>query len=150
MGAPSTRATAASALIRTNAAFNSHQVTIAIDIQASAQSSLADVGSVLIENSSTHVVLAEADFNASTLMLTFHIGATAFASIPLSSGVFYRLTFTVNASDMATWTLGTGTPTTAVAFSPVMVDLAPDANWATGTPIANPAFIFRNVLVTTP
>jgi hypothetical protein len=150
MAAPSTRATAASALTRSTTAFNSHQVTIAIDIQTSAQSSLVDVGSVLIENSTTHAVLAAADFDSSTLMLTFHIGATAFAPIALSTGVFYRLTFSVDASDMATWKLGTGTPTAAVAFSPVMVDLAPDATFAAGTPVANPAFIFRNVLVTTP
>ena len=150
MQAPSPRATAAFAFMRTNAAFNSHQVTISVDIQTTAQSSLTDVGSVRIENSTGNAVLAEADFDASTLMLTFHVGAMAFPPIPLAINTFYRVTFSVDASDMATWKLGTGTPTTAQAFSPVMVDVDVRADWAMGTPVANPAFIFRNVLVTTP
>jgi hypothetical protein len=149
--APTPRPTAASFLTRSTAAFNSHQVTIAIDIQTTAQSSLVDVGSVAIENSVIpHAILAEADLDASTLMLTFKIGGTSFTPVALAAGTYYRLTFNVNASDMATWTLGAGTPTTAMAFSPVMVDVALKGNWAMGTPLANPDFLFRNALVTSP
>jgi hypothetical protein len=152
MAAPTrTAGTAPSALTRSTMAFNSHQLTIAIDIATTAQSTLADQGSVLIESSSGgHAVLARADFNASTSTLTTQIGAAAPVPVVLMANTFYRLTFKVDSSDMATWTVGAGMSTASVAFSPTMVDVALTANWVMGIPTINPDFQFRNALVTTP
>jgi hypothetical protein len=156
IAAPSTRTAAPTFLTRsdTNASggvsFNSHLLTISIDIATNVQGTLADQGSVVIESSPAHTVLARADLDALTLVLTTQIGAATPVTTTLTAGTFYQLKFKVDASDMATWTVGAGMPSAGVAFAPTMVDLALTGNWMVGTPAANPVFLFMNALVTTP
>jgi hypothetical protein len=150
MNAPTrTAGTAPSALTRTTSSFNSPTVTLSVDIQASAVSTVGDVGSVVIENAATHAIMARADLDANTMMLNVSISGPV-TGTPVSAGIFYRVTFKVDSKGNATWTVAGGAPTTGVIFPSTMVDMALQANWADGTPTPSPEFLFRDVLVTSP
>jgi hypothetical protein len=123
-----TAGTAPTALTRSTSAFNSTPLTVSIVIDTSAQSTLGDIGSVVIESSPAHTVLARADLDSSAQTLTFSIMGTASAPVAIVSGTLYRVTFVVDGSNMAMGMLNSGTPTTPVAVATQMVDLALQAN----------------------
>jgi hypothetical protein len=123
--------------------------TLSVDLEVSATSALADTESTQIMDATSADLLAEAVYDASTGMITFSIEATSFTPIAVSTGTFHTVTFTVDASHNATWTLGGTTTSPAVAFGTPTVTLNLRADYVSGAAPA-PDFLFGNFLVTNP
>jgi hypothetical protein len=140
----------ASASVTSTANFIQSGVTFSVEIEATAQTTQVDVGSIVIENSATHAVLARADYDSSTLMAHFMGTATAVSS--LAAGTFHTFVFKVDSMGNASWTVDGGMAI-PVTFTPGMgtrLVLALEASFAAATAVADPDLFFTSVLVTSP
>jgi len=124
-------------------------VTISVDLEASASSTLADTQSIQIRDAISDAILAHADYDASTSMITVSIAGVTFAPHGVTAGAFHTVTFTVNAGHDATWSLAGKTTSPPVAFGTPTLSVRLGAAFAGGTAAA-PDFFFGNLLVTSP
>jgi len=124
-------------------------LTLSVDLETSATSTLADTESFLIRDAASGAVLARADYDASTGLIAFSIAAVSFAPHAAAAGAFHTVTFTVDAAHNATWTLGATTTSPPVAFGTPTVRVRLSATYAAGAAAA-PEFFFGNLIETTP
>jgi hypothetical protein len=138
-----------SASTNTGKTYIAQNITFSVDLEVSAASALADTESIEIADSASSAVLAAAVYDASTGMLTLSIGATSFSPVAASTGAFHTVTFNVDSSHNATWSVEGTTTSPAMAFGAPTVSLGLSAAFPGGVGSA-PDFFFGNVLVTSP
>jgi hypothetical protein len=140
----------ASAATMSTTNFVESSVTFSVAIEATAQTTQVDTGSLVIENSATKAVLARMDYDSSTLIAHFMGTATMVSS--LGAGAFHTFVFKVDSMGNASWTVDGGAAI-PVTFAPGMgtrLILALEANFAAATAVVDPDLFFTSVLVTSP
>jgi len=130
--------------------FAPQPLTFKVDLRFSASGALTltDTASVQIIDS-TPTVLAQAVLDPVAGMISFTVGGASAGTAAFTASTFHTLTFTIDGSNMATWTLGAGSPSTPLAFGSHTTFLQLSASFGSGTG-NNPSFQFANVIVTTP
>jgi len=108
-----------------------------------------DVMSIIIKDGSSATVVAQADLNETTGVMSFNTNGTMTSTTP-SAGVMQNVVFSIDSSGNATWHVGSGFTSTPVLLTPpAMLSLVLKSTYTAGTG-AGPTFRFGSVLVTTP
>jgi hypothetical protein len=129
--------------------FSSEALTFKIDFQSSATSTVTDQAFIqIVDSASPGTVLAGALYDASTGMITFSIGATAFPAVAYAAGSFQTITFTIDAGLGGTWMIGATNEGTA-AFGTHTTKLKLGATWSASAGAA-PIFDFDNLVISSP
>jgi len=143
----SSRPASASALSDT--AFMSEALTFNVGIRYSTSAS-SDLGMIQIVDSTTPAtVYASATLNATANSIALQVGGNPATTVTgLSAGTFYTVTFTIDASNMASWHV-LSTTTTAEAFGSHSTKLQLASSWPSTAGTAA-TFDFTAVSVSNP
>jgi len=108
-----------------------------------------DLMSIIIKDAGSAAVVAQADFNETTGVMSFSINGTASSTSP-TTGSLQNVVFKIDGAGNATWSVGSGFSSAPVLVTPpAMLSLVLKSTYTAGSG-AGPTFRFGSVLVTTP
>ena len=133
----------------TTMTFASQPLTFVATFQYSAASASIDTVSVqIVDNSVSPVVLAQAVVNANTQMISFTVGGGAATTVAFQPATFETVSFSIDASNMGSWHMGS-TTTAPAAFGSHTTALRLLASYGSAATAA-PIFRFDTVVVSNP
>jgi len=138
-----------SMLADTGMSHSAQPVTISVNLQVSAASSLADTESVQIQDAATSAVVAKAVYNAQGGTITFSIGGTTYPSKAALPGAVHTISFSVDSGHKASWTSDGSVVGSSSGFGTASVTVAFVVTYAGGAGTA-PDFQFGNPVITNP
>jgi hypothetical protein len=108
-----------------------------------------DLMSIIIKDAGSATVVAQADLNETTGLMSFNTNGSMTSTTP-TAGALQNVVFSIDASGNATWSVGSGFTSAPVLLTPpAMLSLVLKSTYTAG-PGGGPAFRFGSVLVTTP